>query len=316
METIDITEAGNLLKGFNNVAIMFHKNPDGDALGAAQALCLGLRQQGKQCRILNRIDEVPNRFNSFIEKDCFDSDFVYETVIALDLASSELICKYLESVKINLTIDHHLNCSLEADFGLINSNAAATCELIYDILIQLKVEINQKIAQSLYIGIATDTGCFKFQNTTSKTHIVAASLFKAGIDFSKINFDLFDRRTKAQLNLQNLAFQKLRFFLNGRCAMVLVSKSDMQSCNCCEADFFIITDMIRSIEEVEIAIAARQVVGGVKFSVRTVAGLSAARFCEQFGGGGHENAAGFEFKGAEFEQIEAEVLEKMEEFFS
>ena len=74
--------------------------------------------------------------------------------------------------------------------------------------------------------------------------------------------------------------------------------------------------MIRSIEEVEIAIAARQVVGGVKFSGRTVAGLSAARFCEQLGGGGHENAAGFEFKGAEFEQIEAEKKKKMEEFFS
>ena len=80
METIDITEAGNLLKGFNNVAIMFHKNPDGDALGAAQALCLGLRQQGKQCRILNRIDEVPNRFNSFIEKDCFSVIHVFASI--------------------------------------------------------------------------------------------------------------------------------------------------------------------------------------------------------------------------------------------
>lgn len=311
---VKVLEVVSLIKRLDDVAIMFHKNPDGDALGSAMALCLGLQQKGKNCKILNGFDEVPSRFGFFIDKNCFDADFCYKNVIAVDLASSELICDGLKKVKIDLVIDHHLNCSLKASFGFVVSEAAATCELIYDILIKLGVEINKKIAQSLYIGIATDTGCFKFANTNSRTHEIAARLFEYEIDFAAINFALFDKITRAQLSLRNLAFQNLRFLFDGRCVVVVVSRTMLQSCGCVDADFFIVTDMLKSIEGVKVAVAARQIPSGFKFSVRTGAGFSAARFCEQFGGGGHENAAGFELKG-ELDQIENEVLEKIGEFF-
>lgn len=315
MKKLNVVELAKLLKRFNDIAIVFHKNPDGDALGSALALSLGLRQLGRRCKILG-LSDIPARFEFLFENFEVDSSFGYRHVVAVDLASFSLIDDELKNLKINLVIDHHLKNDVESEFGFVESDAAATCELIYAILIELGVKIDKMIALALYVGLATDTGCFKFANTTAKTHKIAASLLDKGINFADVNFVLFDLKTKEQLSLQSLALNKLQLLFGGLCAIVFITQKMLKSCRCVEADVFVVVDLLRSIAGVEVAIVIKETVdGSFKGSVRTRSFLSASKFCELFGGGGHEKAAGFVLEG-EFSDVKIKLLKKLKEFVS
>ena len=200
MKDLQLIESARLLESFDDVAVVFHKKPDGDALGSALALCLGLQQLNRRCKILN-FEPIPKRFE-FLFKGLSFEEFDHKNVVAVDLASFRLLDDELNGIKINLLIDHHLNSDVDADFALIDCTAAATCELIYKLLKLLNVKFNKWIALCLYVGLVTDTGCFKFSNTTSLTHKIAADLFGYGVDFSSVNLELFDIKTMPQIELQ------------------------------------------------------------------------------------------------------------------
>ncbi len=309
-----MVRVAEILQSFEDVAIVFHKNPDGDAIGSAAALFLGLKKLNKRCKILS-FSKTPEKFD-FLFKGCCCEDFDHKKVVAVDLANANLLEDELVGLKIDLVIDHHVSNDVEADFCLVDETAAATCEVVFELLIRFAgVEIDREIAMSLYVGIVTDTGCFRFSNTTSKTHKIAADLLEFGIDFADFNRRFFEMRTFNQLKLQSLAIQNLQFCFDGRCCFVVVTKQMFSYCGCDDSDSFVVLSVAKSVVGVCVSVVLKQIEDcRFKASVRTSNGFSALRFCEKFGGGGHEFAAGFEICSS-LDEAKRKIFEALGECF-
>ncbi len=311
MTSESLKRVANYLNNINFIAIVFHKNPDGDALGSALALKEVLVKLNKYCKILFN-EKIDERFE-FLFKNYVCENFEPKHYIAVDLASENLLEEPFKNIKFDLVIDHHKNNSLKCEIKLVDEHAASTCELIYLLIKQLNVKINKQMALFLYVGVVSDTGCFKFPNTTSTTHKIAAELITFNFDFAKVNFNLFEKKTISQFKLQNLVFEQIKFDKTGRCAVALATSAMFNLSGASLTDFFIVIDLVKSLAE--IAVAIKQVDDSFfKVSVRTISKYSAFKFCEKFGGGGHELAAGFELKG-NVNLIQNKILSDLEDFF-
>ena len=181
-EQLNVQQMAERLCAADNILVLCHKNPDGDTIGCGSALCHALKALGKTAAVLCS-DAVPSRY-SFTAPVPFRGEFEPKTVVAVDVASVQLfgenngVPQYTRHV--DLCIDHHTGNSGYADFTLLDGNAAAAAELLYEVINEMGVEITPLIANCLYTGLATDTGCFRFSSTTANTHLVAAKLILAG----------------------------------------------------------------------------------------------------------------------------------------
>ncbi|MDL2325428.1 DHH family phosphoesterase, partial [Ruminococcaceae bacterium OttesenSCG-928-A16] len=164
-ERIDITATINLLLKANNILILCHKNPDGDTLGSAGALYWALHALGKTAAIFCA-DAVPSRYD-YMKLELFRGQFVPGYIVAVDIAGQQLFgeaaAEYTE--KVDLCIDHHTSNSGYATAMLLDDTAAATGEVIYEMIVAMGVAITPQIANCLYTGISTDTGCYQYANT-------------------------------------------------------------------------------------------------------------------------------------------------------
>lgn len=174
-------------RAHDNFVILTHRRPDGDTIGSAGALCLGLRQLGKTAFVLTNEQFTP-RFDPFLDGLVCEALPAGATVISADIASEGLLS--FDAVRMGLTpvcaVDHHGSNSLACP-KLVEADKAACGEIIHAILLELGVTVTKRIAECLYVAISTDTGCFKFSNTTSNTHRTAAALIEAGADVYPIN---------------------------------------------------------------------------------------------------------------------------------
>ena len=163
-------------RAHDNFVILTHRRPDGDTIGSAGALCLGLRQLGKTAFVLTNEQFTP-RFDPFLDGLVCEALPAGATVISADIASEGLLS--FDAVRMGLTpvcaVDHHGSNSLACP-KLVEADKAACGEIIHAILLELGVTVTKRIAECLYVAISTDTGCFKFSNTTSNTHRTAAAL--------------------------------------------------------------------------------------------------------------------------------------------
>lgn len=288
----------NFLKENDEFLILTHRSPDGDTLGSAYALLMGLKQLGKKGRVICS-DEISEKYSYFTAAVNMD-ELKKPTVIAVDVAGTHLLGSLEDDYKdkIELSIDHHKTNSYYAKLNFVDDSFGANCEIIYKILVELGVNIDKTIAEALYTGISTDTGCFKFSNTTANTHIVAAELIKIGIDSSSIDRLMFDTKSLNRIELEKIAYKNLELYENNKIAVVGITLKEFLSCGCKDDDFDGITAISRSVEGVKIAITLRELSDGtVKTSVRSFDGIDAALFCKQLGGGGHKSAAGCEIAG-------------------
>ena len=181
-EQLNVQQMAERLCAADNILVLCHKNPDGDTIGCGSALYCALKALDKNVAVLCS-DAVPSRY-SFTAPVPFRGEFEPKTVVAVDVASVQLfgenngVPQYTRHV--DLCIDHHTGNSGYADFTLLDGNAAAAAELLYEVISEMGVEITPLIANCLYTGLATDTGCFRFSSTTANTHFVAAKLILAG----------------------------------------------------------------------------------------------------------------------------------------
>ena len=171
---LNLKQTAKFLKKHDNFIILTHASPDGDTLGSAFALYYALRETGKSaCVICPEI--IPQKYGYFAK----DTDFIKSenpTVVAVDVADEKLLgcLKDEYEGKIDLCIDHHISNTKYAKNLYLDEFAAATTQSIYELIVQMKVNINDVTAKALYTGLVTDTGCFKYANVTDKTHIIAA----------------------------------------------------------------------------------------------------------------------------------------------
>ena len=199
---VHVAEAAAALQAHDDILILTHRRPDGDTIGCASALCLGLRQLGKSAAVL-RNEQFTPRFAALLEGLVCEDAPADACVISTDIASEGLLS--FDAVRLGLTpvcaVDHHGSNSLACP-KLVEADKAACGEIVHALLTELGVTVTKRIAECLYTAISTDTGCFKFSNTSANTHRTAAALIDAGADVYPINKVFFDTKSFARLRLE------------------------------------------------------------------------------------------------------------------
>ena len=307
------TEFCAFLRGHDNFVILTHRRPDGDTIGSAAALCRGLRQMGKTAFVLTNEQFTP-RFGPFLDGLTCEALPAGATVISADIASEGLLS--FDAVRMGLTpvcaIDHHGSNSLACP-KLVEADKAACGEIVYAVLTELGVTVTKQIAECLYTAISTDTGCFKFSNTTANTHRTAAALIAAGADVYPINKLFFDTKSFARLRLEAKLTDTMEFYADGAVGVCTMPKSLLAAFTVTEDDLDSISGFARSIEGVRIGIMIREVEDGLgKISLRTEAPYDASAICQRLGGGGHAAAAGASVPGG-IEGAKAAILQALRE---
>ena len=309
MNKIDVKQCVELLKEFDNYLILCHKNPDGDTLGSAFALHRGLTKLGKKSMV-RCADTINDKF-SFLWDELDNSEIEYEKIITVDVADTKLLGSDFDQEygnKVFLCIDHHLSNTNYAENLLLEDRAAAA-EIIYEVVCEMGVEICPKIANCIYTGIATDTGCFLFSNTSPTTHKIAASLIEAGADYTTINRVMFETKTLSYLRLEQMASSSIEMHYGGKCAIMTITQAMFNKSGSNESECDGIASLPRKIEGVKIGVTIRERNDkSYKVSLRTVEPYDAAKICGRLGGGGHNRAAGCEFF-CSLDQAKAILLE-------
>lgn len=314
---MEFSKIKKFLETCDNVTILTHKSPDGDTLGAGFALCRALRNMGKKANVINS-EELPARY-AFLYEGYEPMDFDEKTVIAVDIADTKLLGSKLESYaedgKIDLCIDHHISNLYYAKYTYVNASASAACQIIYELFRYMGIKLDKIIARCLYTGIATDTGCFKYENTTAAAHIAVSELMKYNIDYANINRQMFDVKSKARLKVERTITDNMEFWFDDRCAVIAVTRKMMDDSGIEPAEFEGLASIPLQVEGVDIGITIKQRHEKVfKLSVRTTDKIDASKFCQGFGGGGHIRAAGCEIEGT-LDEVKAVVRDSVAKLF-
>ena len=293
-----IAETAQWLKARDNFLIITHRRPDGDALGCAGALAIGLIELGKKAYVLHN-PEVTPRYAWLIDDYCAPDGFNPEYFITVDTASPELFPRNFSESDgpVDLSIDHHPSNSMYAKYTCLNGTCAACGEVVYSLLMELSGAINAKSAGFLYAALSTDTGCFEFANTTSNTLRVAALLIDAGASNQEINRLLFRTKSLGRVKIEGLIYSCLEFYYSGKVAISIITLSMMQEANALEDDVDDIASIPGAIDGVLVGITLREMTSthDCKVSVRTSPLVNAHGICARLGGGGHAMAAGCTF---------------------
>ena len=293
MKTITLKETAGILLGHDDYLILMHKSPDGDTIGSAYALCLALRKLGKRADTLCG-DEIPPMYGYFTDK-APNEGFEPKFIISTDVASTTLLSGKAEEYKdnIDLCIDHHASNTGFAAVGYVDGKASSCAEIIKYLLDEMELEYDKDIADAIFTGICTDTGCFKYSSVSPSTHRTAAELMEQGVDSTFICHLMFDCKSKSRILLEKMVLDTLEFHSNGRLAIIEVTKEMMDKSGAKECDTDGIPSMPTQIQGVKIGVTMKEKPGGeYRFSVRTNEGIDASAICAEFGGGGHHGAAG------------------------
>ncbi len=290
---INVSKCCEILRGMDNIAILCHRNPDGDTLGSGFALHYILKQLGKKSKIFCH-DEVPAQY-SYLLSEYSPEEFEIENIVAVDVADEQLLGENLDMFKgkVDLCIDHHGSNKCYAKNWLVRSTAAANCEIIEDICYGFEeAELTKIIADCIYTGVSTDTGCFRYSNTTGHTHAVAGRMFKAGCDFSMINRVMFELKSLSRIEIEKEVLNTVEYHYGNRCALVYITKEMLERTGALESELEGVAAMPRQIEGVEVGITLRQRDNGYKVSMRSGDEVDASVICAKLGGGGHRCASG------------------------
>lgn len=298
MKTLTRNEAARFLLDHDRYCILSHRRPDGDTVGSAAALCLGLRQLGKTAHVLFN-KEVTPRFQWLHEGLTKPEAEEGDTVVTVDVASPGMLPKAFAHLLggIHLRIDHHGSATSFAALELVDPASASCAEIVWDVLALMGVSPDRPIAEAVYVGASSDTGCFRFSNTTAHTFEVAAQCAKAEARLYELNQELFETNTLGRLKIQGWIVAHLKLIRDGEMAVCAIPRSVERQLGVTEDDMDNISSFPRTVAGVRMAATLRETAEGeVKLSVRAVPGLDAAKVAERFGGGGHKGAAGASLK--------------------
>ena len=265
-EQLNVQQMAERLRAADNVLILCHKNPDGDTVGCGSALYYAFKALDKNAAVLCS-DVIPSRY-AFTNPRLFKGEFEPQTVVAVDVAGIQLfgenngVPQYTRHI--DFCIDHHAGNSGYADFTLLDGQAAAAAELLYEVIMAMK----------------------------------AAKLIEAGAQVEELNTLLFDTKPRARMEAERIARNHLEYHLDGRCALIYLTRDEIEQSQVDPADLEELTSLPISIEGVKVGLTLRQQPGGsYRISVRTAKGVDACAIARRLGGGGHTRAAGCELLG-------------------
>ena len=287
------TEVADYLEKHDHYCILTHRRPEGDTVGSAVGLCLGLRAMDNDAVVLYN-PEITPRYEPLMEGLTVKEPREGDLIVAVDVAEDHMLPKahgYLRN-SVDLRIDHHGGNREFTPKSLVDPQSASCAEIIWDILGELDIQMDEKMAEAIYVGTATDTGCFRYANTDVHTFDCAADCAAAGADIFGWNQLLFETHTLEKLRLQGWMAENVKIFSEGKLAVCALPREVEERIGVSEDDMGNLSSFIRSIEGVCMAALLREAEEGCKLSVRAIPGWDAAAVCAMFGGGGHAGAAG------------------------
>ncbi len=284
------------IKKAEDVVIIAHEAPDGDAIGSSLAMCLALRNMKKNAYVL--IKDFPENFNYLpgLEFVKTKSDIKnYDLAIVLDCPHikrvDEEFIEYFENSKVKVQFDHHSKNDMFADYNIVNHVSPATAQILVSSFEYLNIEITKDIATCLLTGIITDTGGFKNSTVTIESFEFAAWCIEKGINLPSIYKQAMLTMTRTKFEIQKLAMNRLEFFADGKIAFTYTTKEDEKRLGVKAGEHDGIVEIGRSIENVEVSIFLYEKDNGFKASLRSNEYVNVAEICLTFGGGGHIKAA-------------------------
>jgi len=291
------------LRKASSIVILPHTNADGDALGAAVALALALRKMGKTADVLTE-EEVPGTLDFLPGLEFVNNSSAEKYDVALNIDNGDITRlgargHYYDNANVRLSIDHHSTNKVEADISYVDIKSAATGEIVYDLITQyLEVDIDKDIALCLYTAIVTDTGCFRYTNTTWRTLQIGSELLRYGIDFSVVIKKAFETISYEKLELIKKTITSLRLYEDGKIAVTYLTNRDIMELPANMDDFEGLVNFGRNLEGVEVSIFLREErPGHFKGSLRSNSYADVSAIAEKFNGGGHKRAAGLNIDG-------------------
>ena len=314
----------SFLKEKKDTLIIFHVRPDADAIGSAFALRFVLEALGSRAYCISS-DEIPHRLK-FLTDGIQDSslpssvpdDFCSPRIIAVDCASATQIGSIFSDYTPELSIDHHGTSQRYSD-GYVLPNAAATGEIIYDIAKALTEEgliksLSDRFYTCIYAAISSDTGGFRYSNTTPDTLRRAAEIISYGIDFADINHRLFVVKPMSALAVESAAIKRLRTYHDGKISVVAIDYPDIVYLGLSRENLDLLIETARALEGALVAISVRrdEADGAFRVSMRSVCDVDVSDICAVFGGGGHTRAAGCSINARDLETAVSLVVSETE----
>jgi phosphoesterase RecJ-like protein len=295
-------EVAKLIKAHKSFLITTHVNPDGDGLGAESALFTALRKLGKKVQVVNH-DPLPYKFDFLAFAPFYQtSDHIPEHEVCLALDAGDFT-RIREGVKRSefatlVNIDHHYSNDHYGNYNLVVPEAAATGEVVYELIKALKVKVNKDIAEGIYTSIVTDTGRFRYPSTTPRIFRLAADLEEAGADISKISESIFGDISKEALELTRLALASIQTTDGGAIGCMTLTQGDFIKSKASDDDTENLINLVRNLDTVQIAAFLKERHDGrIKLSLRSKNGINVSDVAKIFGGGGHSYAAGAVMEG-------------------
>jgi phosphoesterase RecJ-like protein len=302
------------IKENNKFLIVSHKYPDGDSIGSQIALALGLKKMGKDYFIYNE-DPPTDRYSRFKKINLIKTkkeDFNEDITFIIDSASLDRIGNIKNEIdheKPIINLDHHVSNEKFGDINIVKPYYSSTAEIIYELLNKL-TEIDKEIATYIYIGILTDTGSFRYPNTTSHSLRVASKLVNYGVVASQVSEFIWFTDPPARIKLLGDVLQNIT--LHDKFSIMFVTREMLINRGAKEEDTNEFVDYGLTIKNVKATAMIKEREGGIlKVSLRSKNDVSVQELAAEYGGGGHKTAAGFTYRG-ELKVLKKELEDKLE----
>lgn len=292
--------------------ICTHEAPEGDCLGASLGLGYALESLGKQVRHFNP-EPVPRqcqflegwqRFESILPTTPFDLVFVVDCA---DISRTGPQHKGIRALGPVFNIDHHGTNTHFGAQNVVDGTASSTCELIYELLMVLKIPLSPLMAECLYTGLMIDTGCFRYSNTSVWTMDVARELMSLGANPARVGNGLYETMSPACLRLLPRVLDSVRFEAGGKIASIHVTRDMLNTAGAILSDTEGFINYPRGVDGVEIAVFFKEMEGALSVSLRAKQSADIGAVAKAMGGGGHRLAAGFSTQ-EPLEQVRARLM--------
>ncbi|HHY81068.1 MAG TPA: bifunctional oligoribonuclease/PAP phosphatase NrnA [Clostridiales bacterium] len=311
------------LRQSERIALIAHIQPDGDTIGSCLALADILKAEGKSVDLYCQ-DNVPEALKFLQDSDqflhCTGNEDAYDLAIAVDCSDKERMgtcSSVFDAGRHSINIDHHISNTMYAELNLVDTNAAATGEIIYALAKSLNKQISRNAAEALYAAISTDTGSFCFSSTTSRSYRIAADLLDCGIDAERITTLLYKSNRIERIRLLGRALNSLSLYENGKVALMIITREDLSASGALDSETENLVNYAKDIMGVELGILLKEAAdGSIKASFRSKGNIDVSILAGRFNGGGHKAASGASIKmemGKVKESILAAVHEMLKE---
>ena len=301
----------DIIKKSKKILLLSHVNPDGDTLGSMCAMYSMIYNRFKIKADMNVVSNVPFNYkflpNINLAERYFDSSLVYDLVITLDVAAIDRVrdSKILfDKAKVSVNIDHHKTNPKFGDYQIIEPEASSCGEVLYNYFKKYNWEITKDAADALYVAIMTDTGNFRFENTSSSVFKAVAELVDLGANPNVLYKKCYETKSKNFVMFQNYCVNKAEFLNDNKIAYTTVYKKDLEKFSAGDDYTDGIAETLRAIDTTEVSFVLKEVENKLtKVSMRSKK-IDVAKVCEAFNGGGHTYAAGCTIKASVKDSLE------------